>query len=365
LISKTPTSSWCTCSPRPRARARADWPRISSGCSRSKTGTRRFAAISPRASYLEHSSGRARRDDGARAQGHVSRCRARRNAASEPREPVPGRSPAAAPNFTPHEFSYTSDLYPFDVELRSLDQYVAANVPSGSKPTVGVEPASARAESGRAGEIHQARAGRAEKGLQGYAETPIDERKLNHLGSVYPRIIQYTNLVAANPPGFSPPSSHGRLDHEDELDLFQGERSHYRFFRSLFTGRSLRRRRRRVETGKKFPAHAFTRQTAFHGPAAFDPRREGAAGGVVETTSTTGSSWRCSTWPIGRRGSRRPGCRQARLPVSGHRQHDDGATGVLGEDLSNRHGVGVPFDPLGPQYGLVDRTRTRRTSRSD
>src|SRR4029079_6091663 len=25
---------------------------------------------------------------------------------------------------------------------------------------------------------------------------------------------------------------------------------------------------------------------------------------------------------------------------------------VLGEDLSNRHGVGVPFDPLGPQYGL-------------
>ena len=32
----------------------------------------------------------------------------------------------ASPNFMPHTFPFSSDLYPFDIELRSLDRYAVA-----------------------------------------------------------------------------------------------------------------------------------------------------------------------------------------------------------------------------------------------
>src|SRR5919205_4396927 len=110
----------------------------------------------------------------------------------------------AAPNFTPHAFPYTSDLYPFDIELRSLDQYAAATYLwiEADASALSLRPSQPR-EAEPKKFIQRVRAV-LKKGSERYREVAIDEGRLNHVGSLYHRIIQYTQRVAAKPPDFLP-----------------------------------------------------------------------------------------------------------------------------------------------------------------
>ena len=170
----------------------------------------------------------------------------------------------AAPNFTPHEFPYTSDLYPFDIELRSVDQFAAATYLwiEADASALSLRPAQPK-EAEPKKFIKRVRAV-LRKGSRRYREVAIDEERLNHLGSLYHRIVQYTQLVAANPPDFLPPEfPWGDWESKMNWIMFQGELTHYRFFRSVFTGEAFGQDEGIWEPGKRFPAHHFRPQTAY------------------------------------------------------------------------------------------------------
>ena len=258
----------------------------------------------------------------------------------------------AAPNFTPHEFPYTSDLYPFDVELRSLDRYVTATYLwiEADASALSLRPLNAKDQEPKAF-IKRVRAV-LKKGSRRYAETPIDEQRLNHLGSVYHRIVQYTQLVAAAPPDFLPAEfPWGDWVAKMNWIMFQGELTHYRFFRSVFTGEAFGGDEGVWEPGKRFPAHAFTRHTAFT-----------ARPHSIRDEKVRRVAWLSNLhyWIIlalldlaYRAKGFTPLTTAARLGYQ-YQAIDNMTMGlwVLGKDLASRHKTGVPFDPLGPQYGL-------------
>ncbi len=170
----------------------------------------------------------------------------------------------AAPNFTPHEFPYTADLYPFDLELRSLDQYVAATYLwiEADACSLSLKPSCRKTGEPVAFVKNVRKVLR--QGARKHHEKAIDRERQDHVGSLYHRVVQQTQIVAANPPAFlAKEFPWGDWESRMSQVLFQGELSHYRFFRSVFTGEAFGSDERIWKPGPRFPAHQFAAHTAY------------------------------------------------------------------------------------------------------
>ena len=258
----------------------------------------------------------------------------------------------AAPNFTPHSFPYTSDLYPFDIELRSLDQYVAATYLwiEADDCALSLHPACAATRQPLA-LIKQVRRVLS-SGSARYREHPIDEERLNHVGSLYRRVLELTQTVAAKPPAFLPKEfPWGAWESRVKWILFQGEISHFEFFLDIFTGKAFGSTDRIWRPGPKFPAHHFTWKTAYtarpHTIADDSARRVAWLSNlhywiILTLLDTAYRSRGFSAFYSA-----------ARLDYQ-YKAIDNMTQGLwlLGQQLARVYQVGVPFDAMGPQYGL-------------
>ena len=258
----------------------------------------------------------------------------------------------AAPNFTPHYFPYTSDLYPFDIELRSLDQYVAATYLwiEADQCALSLSPSCAATRQPLPFIKHVRGVLRA--GSERYRKHPIDEERLNHVGSLYRRIIDLTEIVAAHPPAFLPAEfPWGEWESRIKWILFQGELSHFEFFLRVFTGAAFESTERIWKPGPKFPAHHFTRQTAYsarpHTIADHNVRRLAWLSDlhywiILSLLDTAYRSHGHAAFYSA-----------ARLDYQ-YKAIDNMTQGLwlLGRHLGSFYQVGVPFDAMGPQYGL-------------
>jgi hypothetical protein len=258
----------------------------------------------------------------------------------------------AAPNFAPHEFPFTSDLYPFDIELRALDQYVAATylwIEADASALSLHPPDPAGAESKAF--IKHVRAV-LKKGSRRYAEMPIDEEQVNHVGSLYHRIVEYTQHVAAKPPGFlSAEFPWGEWEAKMNWIMFQGELTHYRFFRSVFTGEAFGSDESIWKAGARFPAHHFKMQTAYTArPHSIRDEKVRRVAWLADLhywiiLSLLDLAYRAKGFT--------PLFGAAKLAFQ-YRAIDNMTMGlwVLGGHLADVYGTGVPFDSIGPNYDL-------------
>jgi hypothetical protein len=250
----------------------------------------------------------------------------------------------AAPNFMPHTFPFSSDLYPFEIELRSLDRYVVATSlwVEADQCKLSLSP-HCRKSSEKPKFVKRVRRV-LRKGSAKYRKTPIDEEKLNHVGSLYHKIIQWTRRVAKKPPGFLP-ADFPWAEWEARMNwiIYQGEDTHYCFFRRLFTGKAFGSQGSAIwKPGPDFPAYAFTPQTAYAG----------------RPNTIPGANVRRLAWladlhywiilcllDVAYRSNTRK---------MAYKAIDNMTLGLwfLGRHLADRYQTGIPFDQLGPHYCL-------------
>jgi hypothetical protein len=249
----------------------------------------------------------------------------------------------AAPNFIPHTFPYTSDIYPFEIDLRSLDRYVAATylwIEADRCKLSLAEPCQNVSEP--PGFIREVRRVLKE-GSRRFHETPVDEKRLNHVGSLYHDIVRQTQRVAAKPPAFLP-AAFPWGEWEDRMNwiLYQGEMTHYRFFRGVFTGESFGGDKHIWKPGPNYPSHEFKRQTAYTGHP-----------NTIGNPKARRLAWLADLhyWVIlclldtAYRSGTRKLC---------YKGIDNMTHGLwhLGRHLAEEYKTGLPFDPMGPQYTL-------------
>jgi hypothetical protein len=258
----------------------------------------------------------------------------------------------AAPNFTPHDFPYTADLYPFDLELRSLDQYVAATYLWIEADACSLSLSPACRKTGEPVSFVRNVRKILQQGARRRHETAIDRERQDHVGSLYHRIVQQTQIVAADPPAFlAKEFPWGDWENRMSQVLFQGELSHYRFFRSVFTGEAFGGDEGIWKPGPRFPAHRFAAHTAYT-----------ARPHTIRDEKARRVAWlgNLHYWIIlalldlaYRHKGFTPLFSAAKLDYQ-YRAIDNMTMGlwVLGEHLAEHYGLGVPFDAMGPQYGL-------------
>lgn len=167
----------------------------------------------------------------------------------------------AAPNLTPQVYPYSCDLYPFDIALIPLTRYAAATYlwVEADACALSLSPECA-GKSEPPEFIREVR-----EVLAKGSRRPIDSLPLNHLGSLYQRIVSQVRKVAASPPA-SLPSGFPWGDWDERMNwiLDQGEVAHYRFFRDVFTGEAFG-----VpdpwQRGRDYPSYNFRKLTAYPG----------------------------------------------------------------------------------------------------
>jgi hypothetical protein len=249
----------------------------------------------------------------------------------------------AAPSFIPHVFPYTSDLYPFDIAFRSLDRYTAATYLwiEADPCALSLRPQCAS----RREPVELVREVRAvlDAGGRRHHERPIDDDHPDHVGSLYRRIVAQTDKVAARPPAFLP-ADLPWAEWQEKMSwiLYQGELTHYQFFRAVFTGEAFGGDAGIWKPGPDFPAHPLTWKTAYtgHPDTIADPaaRRLAWLGDlhywIILTLLDTAY--------------RMP---ERKLQYKAI----DNMTACLwslGRGLVERYQVGLPFDAMGPHYTL-------------
>jgi len=250
----------------------------------------------------------------------------------------------AAPNFTPHVFPFSSDLYPFDIELRSIDRYAAATYLwiEADDCALSLDPAcKGRSEP--------------EKFIKGvrrvlrrsarFRELEIDVQTPNHVGSLYRRIVKQMQEVASDPPNFLPTDlPWGEWEAKMNWILHQGEITHYKFFRGIYTGKAFKNTKvwRLDPTDPDYPCLTFTRQTAYTG------RKN-----TIQNPDARRLAWLSNLhyWII--LCLLDSGYRGAELKLR-YKAIDNMTIGLwhLGRHLSQAFSIGLPFDQMGPQYRL-------------
>jgi len=258
----------------------------------------------------------------------------------------------AAPNFTPHDYPYTSDLYPFDVELRSLDQYVTATYLwiEADECALSLKPSCANPPERR--RLIKAVRRVLKEGSKRYREMPIDEEKLNHLGSLYHTVVQVMQRVAADPPAFLDRAfPWGEWESRMHWILFQGELSHFEFFLDVFTGKAFGGTERIWKPGPKFPAYVFSRHTAYTArPHTIPDERVRRIAWLADL-----HYWIIlSLLDVAYRSRGFAAFYSAPQLAYQYKAIDNMTQGLwlLGLHLASAYQTGVPFDAMGPQYGL-------------
>lgn len=137
----------------------------------------------------------------------------------------------AAPCLERHSFPHRFEIYPFPLELRSLDRFVAATftwieAPAEELQRTGDNPFVAELER----EVNE--------GCKRDVVAEFrDDKGLDPLGSLYGKILEQLDALRHDPPPFIPETFAWGV-WSDRIDWIrnQGEIEHYRFFRSLFDG---------------------------------------------------------------------------------------------------------------------------------
>jgi hypothetical protein len=252
----------------------------------------------------------------------------------------------AAPTFTPHIFPLSSDLYPFDIELRSLDRYASATylwieaTPHALSRNPKYKDVSEPREF-----IHEVRKVLGE-GSERYRKVPIDEEQVDHVGSLYRKILEQTHRVAHNPPAFlkndCPTFPWGEWIDRMNWILVQGEITHYRFFRDVFTGKAFKADEHIWDDAPDYPTYAFTHQTAYTGRP-----------NTIPNEKARRVAWLADLhyWIIL---CLLDTAYSSKARALAYKAMDNMTLGLwfLGKHLGEDYQVGVPFDSMGPHYTL-------------
>jgi hypothetical protein len=236
---------------------------------------------------------------------------------------------SASPALDREDFPLRTDLYPFILELEpltrsSLAKYVAAESPAGA-----LDPNTAPSEDERQfrEEVHRA----------------LGAVAVNHIGSLYKAVVARLQEAVQTNPGLLP-------DPEAEVAVLerirgQGEITHFEFFKSLFKGSHPGFAGKDVwanSTSELFPSYALPKN-----PTAFD-----AAPNSIPDPRLRQIAWLSNLhyWTV--LGLLQLGITPADADLKGRAiSHMTGCILPLGEVLATR-GVGVPFDPLGRNFGF-------------
>lgn len=249
----------------------------------------------------------------------------------------------AAPNFNPHTYPFASDIYPFEIDLRPLDRFAAATylwVEAGpGKLSLGPN----RNETSEPPEFVREVRKVLREGSRRYHELPVDEERINHLGSLYHKIVAQTRRVADAPPNFLP-ADFPWAEWEGRMNwiLYQGELPHYQFFRRVFTGEAFGGDARIWEPGPDYPVHSFRRLTAYTGCP--DTIKDPAACRLAWLSDLHYWIILCLLDTAYR----------ARARKFVYKAIDNMTLGLwhLGRHLAEKYETGLPFDPMGPRYCL-------------
>lgn len=249
----------------------------------------------------------------------------------------------AAPNFIPHIYPLGSDLYPFDIALRSLDRYTAATyLWIESDPCALSLRPSCAGKSEPPEFVREVRRVLREGGRSHHVR-PIDNDRPDHLGSLYRRIVELTGKVAAKPPAFLP-ADFPWAEQQEKMSwiLYQGEITHYKFFRSVFTGEAFGGDARVWEPGPDYPAYDLTWKTAYVG------HRDGIADPDARRLAWLGDLHYWIILTLLDTAYRVP---ERKLQ---YKAIDNMTLGLwsIGRELVVRYQVGLPFDAMGPHYTL-------------
>jgi hypothetical protein len=134
----------------------------------------------------------------------------------------------AAPCLERHTFPHRFEIYPFELQLRPLDRFVAATFTWIEAPAAELADRSSDFVKKLENEVSR-----------GKPDDVKTFRKVNGdpLGSLYGRILERLDALRHDPPSFIPKTFAWGV-WSDRLDWirYQGEIDHFRFFRSLFDG---------------------------------------------------------------------------------------------------------------------------------
>jgi hypothetical protein len=256
----------------------------------------------------------------------------------------------AAPNFIPHVFPYSSDVYPFDLELRALDRYAAATY-----VWIEADECSLSLASGCAGrcepkqfiaDIFKVLREGSPKFNKKFPGADLGQEIPNHVGSIYHAIVETTQAVAAHPPRFLPTQfPWGEWIQTMNWIVEQGEIAHYRLFRGIFTGEAFGSDHsiwKHEPKSPDCPFHPFVPMSAYsHRPNS------------IPNDSARRVAWLANLhyWIILTLLDASYRSTDLRLLYKGVDNMTLGLW-VLGGWLAKKYSIGLPFDQFGPQYML-------------
>jgi hypothetical protein len=235
-----------------------------------------------------------------------------------------------APNLMPHQFPLPADIYPFEIDFESLSRRVVAKYLWIEADNVALDPAR---HQGHTNELKFIKAV--------LTLLPKVKDRPAHVGSIYRRILRCFKEARDQqllPADFPYNAWHDRL----RALQFQGEITHYMFFKRQFTGKAFGGNASIWKPGPQYPANNLIRGTAF--PDYPDTIRNSDARAVAKLGNM-------HYWIL------------LMLLDASYRAQDreprykaiDGMTQCLwhlGLSLARRWGVGPPFDQLGRNYGV-------------
>jgi Ferritin-like len=234
-----------------------------------------------------------------------------------------------APNLMPHQFPLPADIYPFEIDLESLSRSIVAKYLWIEADNVALDPAQ-----------HQGHKDELKFIEAVLALLPVKDRP-THVGSIYRRILhrfKETRDKELLPADFPYNAWHDRL----RALQFQGEITHYMFFKGQFTGKAFGGDASVWEPGPQYPANRLIRGTAF--PDYPDTIRNGDAREVAKLANL--HYWiLLMLLDVSYRGQDRGPRYKAIDSMTQCLWH-------LGLWLARRWGVGLPFDQLGRNYGV-------------
>jgi hypothetical protein len=256
----------------------------------------------------------------------------------------------AAPNFIPHVYPYSSDVYPFDLELRSLDRYAAATYlwieADACSLSLAPECEGQSEPKEFIAEVFEVLKGGSTKFRARVAKTAKPGRIPNHVGSIYHAIVEATQRLAADPPAFLPPNfPWGEWVQKMNWIVEQGESAHYALFRNIFDGEAFGSDAsiwKLPKSDPSYPCHRFKPLSAYSSRPNTIPKLEARR-----------LAWLADLhyWLILALLDSVYRSTDLRLLYKAV-DHMTLALWQLGELLGNKYKVGLPFDQFGPQYML-------------
>jgi len=257
------------------------------------------------------------------------------------------RELGAAPCLERHPFPFVCEIYPFPLELRSLDRYAAATYAwieaSSTDVNLGYKAEGMAFRESLRQVIEEGRraAGALPPAL--VAAGAVVPRE--HIGSLYTRILECLQILRHDPPAFlSPEFPWGIWTDRVRWIRDQGELRHFAFFRDVFTGKAFGAD---VEIwsdpiSKNYPSISLPWRTAFSNRS-----------DSIERGPQRDLAWLANLiyWTLlalldvaYRRG--------ARKLVYGAIEQMTSALWWLGLQLAREYGVGMPFDVMLVRYTL-------------